>query len=137
MRNPPGRCRLAERVFVYPTGPGNRWALTRPQTPKPGARSPAASGTGARGRAWKRIPLADEVLTLDQRAEHVVALDEALTRLGAVDPRLATVVEYRFFAGLSEADVAGLMDMTPRTIRRDWAKTRGWLHRELSTGGGE
>ena len=94
-------------------------------------------GAVKRGRAAERIPLAEELLTLDQRAEHVVALDEALTRLNAVDSRLATIVEYRFFAGLGEAEIAELMAVTPRTIRRDWAKARGWLHRELSTGGAE
>lgn len=63
--------------------------------------------------------------------EEIVALDEALERLGAVQPRLRTLVEYRFFGGLSEREIATLLDVSERTVQRDWARARAWLHAEL------
>jgi RNA polymerase sigma factor (TIGR02999 family) len=89
-------------------------------------------GAHKRGAGGERIPLLEEIVAVDQRAEHVLALDEALTRLGTIDPRLASVVEYRYFAGLTEEETADLMGVTARTVRRDWVKARGWLYRELS-----
>jgi DNA-directed RNA polymerase specialized sigma24 family protein len=61
-------------------------------------------------------------------------VDEALTRLAAQDPRLARVVELRFFAGLEESEVAAVLEVTTRTVQRDWAKARAWLYRELGPG---
>jgi RNA polymerase sigma factor (TIGR02999 family) len=89
-------------------------------------------GAAKRGSAPQRVPLADDVLTLDQRADTLLALDQALTQLSQVNSRLATVVEYRFFGGLSEDETADALGITSRTVRRDWVKARGWLHRELS-----
>lgn len=91
-------------------------------------------GAQKRGAAGERVPLVEDLVAADQRADHVVELDEALTRLGAVDARLASVVEYRYFAGLSEEETAELMGVTARTVRRDWVKARGWLYRELGLG---
>jgi len=65
------------------------------------------------------------------RADELVALDEALERLAAVDARLARVVECRFFAGLTEAETAEVLGVTPRTVTRDWAKAKTWLYQEL------
>ena len=62
---------------------------------------------------------------------NVLRLDEALRRLESVDARLAQVVLYRYFAGLNEVEVAGLLGVTDRTVRRDWRKARAFLHREL------
>jgi RNA polymerase sigma factor (TIGR02999 family) len=62
-----------------------------------------------------------------QRADVLVAVDEALTRLGEVDERLARVVEYRFFTGLTERETAELLGVTARTVARDWVRARGWL----------
>ena len=66
-----------------------------------------------------------------QRADELIALDEALTRLQALDERLSRVVECRFFAGLTEAETAEVLGVTPRTVARDWVKARGWLFQEL------
>lgn len=59
--------------------------------------------------------------------EDTLALDIALTRLAAVDPRLARVVELRYFAGLSELEIAALLERSERSIRRDWQKARMYL----------
>lgn len=70
-------------------------------------------------------PLADE------RADILVALDEALARLAALDERLVRVVECRFFGGLTEEETARALDVTARTVRRDWVKAKAWLQRAL------
>lgn len=66
-----------------------------------------------------------------ERAEELIALDEALDRLEQVDPRLSKVVECRFFAGLTEAETADVLGVTTRTVARDWLKARGWLYQQL------
>lgn len=63
--------------------------------------------------------------------ERLVHLDEALQRLDALSPRLARVIECRFFGGYSEPDTARILGTSERTVRRDWLKARGWLYREL------
>jgi RNA polymerase sigma factor (TIGR02999 family) len=63
----------------------------------------------------------------------VLPLDEALTRLAALQPRLARVVELRFFGGLEVEETAALLDCSPRTVKRDWALARAWLVRELDS----
>lgn len=64
-------------------------------------------------------------------AEELLALDDALARLDEVAPRLRAVVEYRFFGGLGEREIAHLLGVTDRTVQRDWAKARAWLHKEI------
>jgi RNA polymerase sigma-70 factor, ECF subfamily len=74
----------------------------------------------------------DEALALaDERAETVVALDEALARLRDIDARLASVVDCRFFAGLTEEETAEALGITSRTVRRDWTKAKAWLYAAL------
>ena len=77
-------------------------------------------------------PVADEPLvSADERAELLIALDDALARLGALDRRLAQVIECRFFGGLTEEETAAALSITARTVRRDWIKAKAWLHRAL------
>lgn len=64
-------------------------------------------------------------------ADELVALSDALDRLSGVSPRLRTVVEMRFFAGLEEREIAEALGVTTRTIERDWVKARAWLYREV------
>lgn len=61
----------------------------------------------------------------------LIALDEALTKLEALDPRKAKVVSLRYFAGLSVEETASAMDLSPATVKNDWAFAKAWLHREL------
>jgi RNA polymerase sigma factor (TIGR02999 family) len=68
----------------------------------------------------------------DEMSEELIALDEALDRLAQLDPRQCRVVELRFFSGLSEEEIAALLDVTPRTVRRDWKTARAWLHSQIA-----
>lgn len=78
------------------------------------------------------LELADApAIAVVERADSLVALDEALDRLKTVDERLARVVECRFFAGLTEEETAEALGISQRTVSRDWMMARGWLYREL------
>ena len=68
---------------------------------------------------------------VDQQAELMIALDQALERLGRLQERVRRVVDCRFFGGLTEAETAEALGVDARTIRRDWAKARAWLAVEL------
>ena len=63
--------------------------------------------------------------------ESLVDINDALMRLAALSPRLAQVVECRYFAGFDDAETAQALQLTDRTVRRDWVKARAWLRREL------
>jgi len=91
-----------------------------------------------RGAAPEQVPLDDEHVgdsTGAARADELMALDEALGRLASVDRRLARVVELRYFAGLTESEIAAVLRVTPRTVGRWWAVARGWLYQELRADG--
>ena len=68
--------------------------------------------------------------------ERLVELDEALERLAALNPRLAQVVECRFFGGYTEEDTARILGVTDRTVRRDWIKAKAWLFQALEQAAG-
>jgi len=70
-------------------------------------------------------------VAIEERADTLIALDEALAELAGVDERLSRVVECRFFGGLTEEETAEALGVTARTVRRDWTKAKGWLHRVL------
>jgi RNA polymerase sigma factor (TIGR02999 family) len=91
-------------------------------------------GARKRGGDWKLVELDGRNLPVHTQADLVVAVDEALTRLSALDERLARVVECRFFGGMTETETAEVIGVGYRTIRRDWLKARTWLHAELSDG---
>ena len=80
-----------------------------------------------RGGVQMRVELDDIEVAADDRAEQLVALDEALTALAASNARLARVVDCRFFGGMSQEETAIALQLTPRTVRRDWTKARMWL----------
>lgn len=93
--------------------------------------------------AHRRGGRADHLTFEDQWAGHLdgpardepevlVALDEALRRLERLEPRQAEIVACRFFGGLSVEETAAALDVSPRTVKRDWAFAQAWLHRELS-----
>jgi RNA polymerase sigma factor (TIGR02999 family) len=80
-----------------------------------------------RGGVQMRVELDDIEVAADGRAEQLVALDEALTALAVSNPRLARVVDCRFFGGMSQEETGLALQLTPRTVRRDWTKARLWL----------
>jgi RNA polymerase sigma factor (TIGR02999 family) len=84
-----------------------------------------------RGGRPRQVSLDDVVLSVDEQAETLVALDIALGRLGALDERMSRVVECRFFAGMNDEETAEALGVTPRTVWRDWVKARGWLYQQL------
>jgi RNA polymerase sigma factor (TIGR02999 family) len=88
-------------------------------------------GAAKRGGELARVSLTDAEGELAVELDEIVALDEALDRLDAVDQRLRRVVELRFFAGLGEREVAEILGVTPRTVERDWVKARLLLLRTL------
>ncbi|MEP6473942.1 MAG: sigma-70 family RNA polymerase sigma factor [Gemmatimonadota bacterium] len=80
-----------------------------------------------RGAERRQVSLSDLSLARDDGADLVLALNDALERLGAVSPRLVRVVECRYFLGLTEDETAAALGVTDRTVRRDWIKAKGWL----------
>ena len=87
---------------------------------------------GKRGGDQRAISLDDAVLGVEDRAEALLGLDEALTELESVDSRLGQVVQCRFFGGLTEEETGEALGVTARTVRRDWLKAKGWLHHHLT-----
>lgn len=84
-----------------------------------------------RGGMWERVSLGHPDVALEFELDQILALDVALDRLNAADQRLREIVELRFFAGMSEREIAELMGVTPRTVERNWLKARLFLLQEL------
>jgi RNA polymerase sigma factor (TIGR02999 family) len=84
-----------------------------------------------RGGSARPLTLDERVLALPDRAAEIVALDDALGRLETLDPRLSRIVELRFFGGLSVEETAASLDVSPRTVKREWQKARAFLFAEL------
>lgn len=85
-----------------------------------------------RGGGKKRIDVEDFDVQLVAPVEDILALDEALERLAAEDPRKARIVSLRYFAGLTREETAAAMGLSVPTIDREWRFIVGWLHKELS-----
>jgi RNA polymerase sigma factor (TIGR02999 family) len=97
------------------------------------ARKHRALRRGGPGRCALALDDAEQagLLAASERAAELLALDEALERLTAMDARLGLVVECRFFGGLSEEETARALGVSQRTVSRDWSMAKGWLHGEL------
>jgi RNA polymerase sigma factor (TIGR02999 family) len=91
-----------------------------------------ARGAEKRGGLQPRLSLDEARLVIEDRAAGLIALDEALKRLAAVDSRKSQVVEMRFFGGLSVEETASALGVSDKTVMRDWRIAKIWLHRELS-----
>jgi RNA polymerase sigma factor (TIGR02999 family) len=87
---------------------------------------------GKRASGDRRLTLSEVDEALDRQAIDLVAIDEALTRLDAMDPDLARIVELRFFAGLSVEETARALAVSETTVVRGWRIARMWLRRELA-----
>jgi RNA polymerase sigma factor (TIGR02999 family) len=86
---------------------------------------------GKRGGAWSRTTLSGKPLALDTDPEELLALDAALEGL---EPRQREIVEMRFFGGMTEEEVAAVLGVSDRTVRREWVKARAWLYDALYPG---
>jgi RNA polymerase sigma factor (TIGR02999 family) len=87
-----------------------------------------------RGGGARPVSLDQALSVSPELGPDVLALDEALDRLAVLTPRQSRVVELRYFGGLSEDEVAAVLEVSPRTVRHDWRVARAWLYRELSKG---
>jgi RNA polymerase sigma factor (TIGR02999 family) len=93
---------------------------------------------GKRGGGAVHLPLDDaaeqvpDAWLSEPQAEELIALDDALTRLAGFNPQGARIVQYRFFGGMAETEVAEALGLSERTVRRSWSVARAWLRRELA-----
>jgi RNA polymerase sigma-70 factor, ECF subfamily len=85
-----------------------------------------------RGGVQHALTVDETMLAEDAKSVDVLALDQALTRLAAIDERQAKVVELRYFAGLSVEETAEVMCLSAATVKREWAMARAWLHAQLT-----
>jgi RNA polymerase sigma factor (TIGR02999 family) len=88
-------------------------------------------GATKRGGDMQRVSLGGNESALDLELDSILTLDAALDRLNALDPRLRQIVELRYFAGLTENEIAAVLGVTVRTIERNWLKARMFLLREM------
>jgi RNA polymerase sigma-70 factor (ECF subfamily) len=88
----------------------------------------------AKRRAGAPVVTLETDIADDTPAVDALALDEALSRLAALDAQQSRIVEMRFFGGLTVEETADVLGISPRTVKRDWSMARAWLRRELSGG---
>jgi RNA polymerase sigma-70 factor (ECF subfamily) len=89
-------------------------------------------GRQKRGGQAQRIALDEVTILSPGRSRELLALDEALNRLAEIDPRKSQVVELRFFGGLKNEEIAEMLEVTVKTVTRDWQIAEAWLRRELT-----
>jgi RNA polymerase sigma factor (TIGR02999 family) len=89
---------------------------------------------GKRGGDRLFVALDDTIDKAAERGLDLVALDDALTALATLDPRQAAIVELRYFGGMSIAETAEHLGISPATVKRDWESARVWLTRQLAGG---
>jgi RNA polymerase sigma factor (TIGR02999 family) len=82
-------------------------------------------------REGEKISLEDVAIISTDRAEHLLALDEALQRLEEFDSQQSRIVELRYFGGLTIEETAAAMDLSPATVKREWAMARAWLYQAI------
>jgi RNA polymerase sigma-70 factor, ECF subfamily len=89
-----------------------------------------------RGGGVVPVSLDEAMVISPERSEEFLELDRALDRLAALDSRQAKIVELRFFGGLTVEETAEILGISPKTVKRDWAVAKAWLHGELKGGYG-
>jgi RNA polymerase sigma factor (TIGR02999 family) len=88
-----------------------------------------------RGAGAVRVTLDETALVTEERAEELLALDEALEKLAEFDRRRCKIVEMRYFGGLTVEEIASILKVHPNTVMRDWRATKAWLYAELTAEG--
>jgi RNA polymerase sigma factor (TIGR02999 family) len=81
---------------------------------------------------WRADALQEPLTLLSNDADRILSIDSALERLAALDERQCKIVELRYFAGMTVEEVAQALDVSPRTVKREWQLARAWLYGELS-----
>jgi RNA polymerase sigma-70 factor (ECF subfamily) len=94
-----------------------------------------ARRTGKRGGGAERVGLSQVQIAAGAREVDVLALEQALERLGAMDARQARVVELRYFGGLSVEETAEVLGVSAATVKNEWAVAKAWLHQQLAGDG--
>lgn len=89
--------------------------------------------TEKHGGQWRQLTLTERVPSADAAQIEVLRVDELLQSLHQFDPRASRMVELRYFGGYDENEIADLLDISVRTVRRDWRRTRAWLKVELES----
>ena len=90
-----------------------------------------------RGGDVVQVSLNEAELMAGEKAENLIALDEALNLLERVDPQKSKIVELRYFGGLSVEQTAEILNLSPRTARREWQRAKAWLYRMITEGTGD
>ncbi len=85
-----------------------------------------------RGGVRRRVPLAGAAILSEDPSDDILAIDEALSRLSAIDARKGRVVELRFFGGLTNEETASVLEVSTATVKREWRFARAWLFNELT-----
>jgi RNA polymerase sigma factor (TIGR02999 family) len=93
-----------------------------------------ARHAGKRGGRQRRVPLDTGIAVADESMDDIAAIDDALKDLERVDQRSSKIVELRFFAGLTNDEIAELLAISSRTVKRDWEFARAWLFKKLNEG---
>lgn len=91
-------------------------------------------GAAKRGGDRRKVALQEDALVQEKACADLIALDDALKRLAAEDPRKCRVVEMRYFGDLTEREIAEVLGISTTTVERDWSMARAWLYREVSKG---
>jgi RNA polymerase sigma factor (TIGR02999 family) len=91
-----------------------------------------ARGAQKRWGGMDRVSLTDALVTANNEDRMLPALDEALTRLEAIEPELGRIVELRYFVGFTNEETADALQISVATVKRRWALARAWLFRELN-----
>ncbi|MBI2690022.1 MAG: sigma-70 family RNA polymerase sigma factor [Acidobacteria bacterium] len=84
-----------------------------------------------RGGGNRQVELEDRLALTELRIDEILEVDEALSRLALLDDRQSRIVELRFFGGMTEEEIAEMLKISVRTVKRDWSVARAWLHAEL------
>lgn len=85
-----------------------------------------------RGGGAQQVSLEAVAIVANEKSAEIIRLDEALTTLAKMDPRRCHVVELRYFGGLSNEEIAGVLNVSENTVTRDWNLARAWLHQQLT-----
>ena len=93
-----------------------------------------AHATGKRGGEWCKVEFEDALAPATSRSLDVIALDDALRDLMKLNPQHSQIVELRFFGGMTVDEVAEVLDLSPRTVQREWRMARVWLRRQIYGG---